>query len=75
MLIKEAEMCFIVGKVKISNLSSLIEEQKQVSHVTVDCRVVDRMSSAKGDNPLKSSRSTPRISDASCWVLKLNGAS
>ena len=67
-------MRFIVDRVKISNLSSLTEEQKQVSHVTVDSRVVERMASAKGDNPLKSSRSTRKISGTSCWVLKLNGA-
>ena len=46
-------MCFIVDRVKISNLSSLTKEQKQVSHVTVDRKVVERMASAKGDNPLK----------------------
>jgi hypothetical protein len=73
--LREVEMCFIVDKVKISNLSSLTEEQKQVSQVTVDCKVVEIMSSARGENPLKSSSSTRKISGTSCWVLKLKGAS
>ena len=72
--LREAEMCFIVDRVKISNLFSLTEEQKQVSHVTVDRKVVEIIASAKSDNPLKSSRSTRKISGTSCWVLKLNGA-
>lgn len=73
--LSEAEMFFFVDRVKMSNLSSLTEEQKQVSHVTVDCKVVEKMSSAKAEEPLNSSRSMRKISGTSCWVLQLNGAS
>ena len=68
-------MCFLVESVRMSNLSSIIEEQKQTSQVTHDRMVVENMFSANGDDPLNSSRSTRNTSGTSCWVLKLKDAS
>ena len=59
----------------MSNLSSLMAEQKQTLQVSDDQMVVENMFSANGDDPLNSSRSTRNISGTSCWVLKLKDAS
>ena len=68
-------MCFLVGRFNILHFSSWKEEQKQVSHVTVNLNVVESILSARGESPSKSSRTTQRISGTSCCVLQSKAVS
>ena len=71
---RDEEIWLNVGKIRISDLSSLIEEQKHVLQVTVVRKVIGRTFSTKDESPFNSSSTTPSISGTSCWLLKLKGS-
>ena len=64
----------MLAKIRISDLSSLTEEQKHVLQVIVVRKVIGRTFSTKDESPFNSSSTTPSISGISCWLLKLKGS-